>query len=209
MLAVYAQKNLGLYKSDATTEAEAMLKTSKDIKNAGKELLEKMKGLYKGSNSQLFRSYTFYLFELRGKSAAPRVALRNGSNDLKKIFEYQFKWILRHRSPYNDGYKYWSYLAAVRETGHPYFCSEGSIAEDDCQIMTGYGALTRQLMIPKAMVDETLSTTAPEYQYVAYIGYYDLETGKFSNQERLNLSKNLGQSRQQFNALWKKAADGK
>ncbi len=59
MLAVYAQKNLGLYKSDATTEAEAMLKTSKDIKNAGKELLEKMKGLYKGSNGQLFRSYTF------------------------------------------------------------------------------------------------------------------------------------------------------
>lgn len=33
MIAVYAQKNLGLYKSDATTESEAMLKTGKDMKN--------------------------------------------------------------------------------------------------------------------------------------------------------------------------------
>lgn len=33
MLAVYAQKNLNLYKSDATTEAEAGLKTQKDYKN--------------------------------------------------------------------------------------------------------------------------------------------------------------------------------
>ena len=33
MIAVYAQKNLNLYKADATTEAEAGLKTQKDYKN--------------------------------------------------------------------------------------------------------------------------------------------------------------------------------
>lgn len=168
-----------------------------------------MKGLYKGSNSQLFKSYTFYLFELRAKNSAPTVVLRNGSNDFKKIFEYQFKWMLRNRSPFNDAYKHWRYLAAVRETGHPYYCSEGSISEEECQIMLGYGVFTRQLMLPKALVDIRLSTTSPEYQYVAYVGFYDIETGKFSNQERLNLTKDLGQSRQQFNALWKKGADGK
>lgn len=209
MLAVYAQKNLGFYKSDATTETEALLKTGKDIKNEGKALLEKMKALYKGSNSQLFKSYTFYLFEMRGKSAAPIVALTKGSNDFKKIFEYQIKWILRYRSPLNDAYKHWFYLAAVRETGHPYYCSEGSFNEDECQILIGYGALNSRTMLPKALVDTSMSASNADYHYVAYVGFYDLETGKFANQERLNLTKDLGQSRQAFNALFKKGGDGK
>jgi len=121
--------------------------------------------------------------------------LRNGHYNLKMIMDYQFKWLVKNRNPLSDAYKSTAILAAVRETGHPYYCSEGSVTEEACQIMLGYGVYTRQLMLPKAVVDTTMSSTAPEYTYVAYVGFYDRDTGKFSNQERQNLSKDLGQSR--------------
>jgi hypothetical protein len=102
-----------------------------------------MKGIYKGSGAQLFKHYNFYLFEIRNRRSAPRVMLRNGHYNLKMIMDYQFKWIVKNRNPLSDAYKNTAILAAVRETGHPYYCSEGSVTEEVCQIMLGYGVYTR------------------------------------------------------------------
>lgn len=193
MLAEQTQKEYKNFTKSGVDEKTANLRTKKEWDETLKKEFDKLKDLNKATTQTLFKQYTFVVVTYGRKSHA--ISQRHYKNfwNMKQAMQSMANAVYTNIVKRE---KDEAYLFLVRQT-QPFYCSEGDLDKALCQRMIGHAIKSNWLIPEKKMVNRYLSSASRHYKHVAYLIKDD------DSVVRMNLTKNLGQSRAQFKAFVK------
>lgn len=169
------------------------MRTKKDWDETLKKEFDKLKDLNKATTQTLFKHYTFIVVTYGRKNHY--ITQRHYRNfwNMKQAMQSMANAVYNNIvKPEKDE----AFLFLVRQT-QPFYCSEGDLDKKLCQRMIGHAIVSNWLIPEKKMVNRYLSSASRHYKHVAYLVKDDDTVVK------MNLTKNLGQSRAQFTAFVK------
>lgn len=205
LLALWAQSNLNVYKSDAADEAAAKVVTQKAHDEKLKAKVDEMNGVYKGKGEALHKAVHFFIATLDRKtrkvSRPYDFSSANAKDAVTRLAQWAFNNILQKEAPLE-------YIFGVRETGHAFYCSAGDLTTAACSQAIGYSLFKGYLAVPNAIADPYMAPHAPDYKYYAVVQNTVNPGADGPKPERVNLTADLTASLEQYRALFA-VVDGK